>query len=434
MPWKMNLNASPLRPLMALSVLCAPALASAGLPGSITPSASYTGEAAWLVDGGENTGGAYAGQFHLGADVDLDRAFGWQGGTLKINFSSRHGDNLAVDEIGNSTSVQEIYGGQGERLANLTLAQTFDDGRYLIEGGRTVANIHFLGSGLCQYFQLNAACGNPTFVFRTSSFTWWPVSTWGAHAQAWITPRIYAHVGAYQVDTEQANDGEHGFDWFGGHTTGAIYPFAFGYKTMADQVRLPGYVELGGWVDTSEYSDPLLDSAGTPAAHSGEPYATHDRRSGVFLRFEQQITRADTAGERGLTVFGAVLTGIDGELIEDHQIQLGFVQKGTFASRPQDTLAFVVNLQDYSSEALRDLAYQRAAAGGSGTPPGIQTMMELSYGVQVTPALRVQPNLQYIIDPDQFADPARTQDLPNAFAVGLRVDWNLTAGLEALLR
>ncbi len=36
-------------------------------------------------------------------------------------------------------------------------------------------------------FQTNSACGNPTFVFKTSNFTFWPVSSWGAHAKAWLT-------------------------------------------------------------------------------------------------------------------------------------------------------------------------------------------------------------------------------------------------------
>ncbi len=52
-------------------------------------------------------------------------------------------------------------------------------------------------------------------------------------------------------------------------------------------------------------------------------------------------------------------------------------------------------------------------------------MMELSYGIQVTPQLRVAPNLHYIVHPDQFNEPARQRDLPNALIAGLRVDWSL---------
>lgn len=52
-------------------------------------------------------------------------------------------------------------------------------------------------------------------------------------------------------------------------------------------------------------------------------------------------------------------------------------------------------------------------------------MMELSYGYQLTPEIRIQPNLQYIINPDQFSDSGRTNDLDNIFIIGLRFDVNL---------
>lgn len=101
------------------------------------------------------------------------------------------------------------------------------------------------------------------------------------------------------------------------------------------------------------------------------------------------------------------------------------MQKGTFAGRPQDSIGFVVTRQKYSGIALENLRLARAAAGGSGTPHGSQVMMELSYGIQLTPQLRIAPNLHYIVHPDPFNEPARQRDLPNALIAGMRVDWNL---------
>ncbi len=82
----------------------------------------YTGEAASMIDGGRKSGDAYAGQLMVGTDVDMDRLFGWNGATVKLYVTNRHGTNLANSSIGNSTSVQEIYGGQGTRLTNFTPA------------------------------------------------------------------------------------------------------------------------------------------------------------------------------------------------------------------------------------------------------------------------------------------------------------------------
>jgi porin len=46
--------------------------------------------------------------------------------------------------------------------------------------------------------------------------------------------------------------------------------------------------------------------------------------------------------------------------------------------------------------------------------------MELNYGAQLTPWLTAKPNLQYIINPDQSAEPTRTKNIPNAFVIGLK--------------
>ena len=394
---------------------------------------SYTGESAAVVDGGLRNGSAYAGQFFLGTDLDMDKLVGWQGATLHIYGASRHGDNLSTDEIGNSTSVQEIYGAQTERLANFTIEQKLFDDRLMLEAGRTVANIHFLGSDLCKYFQTNSACGNPTFVFRTSNFTYWPVSSWAGHAKLWITPRVYAHVGAYEVNPHQAEEDQHGLDWSSADATGVNMPFALGYKTTPANDRLPRMYEMGGWYDSSDYTDPLRDSAGTPAAVSGAAYAERSGRSGAFFRFEQQITRPNPQSERGLIVFGAALAGVHGELGEDRFLELGLVQKGTFHGRDSDTIGFVVNQQRYSDEAIENQRLLRASAGGSGSPHDDQIMMELSYGVQVNKQLRLQPNLHYIVHPDQFGEPSRTRNLPNALVVGMRVDLSFQPFLQSFV-
>lgn len=411
------------RLLLAALLLTLPSLAAAADRGEVvSPKLSYTGEAAATLDGGKNSGTAYAGQLMFGADVNLEAAFGWQGATIKAYGINRHGTNLAASSTGNSTSVQEIYGGQGTRLANLTLEQKLLDDRLVLEAGRSVANIHFLGSELCQYFQGNSACGNPTYVFRTSNFTWWPVSSWMADATTWLTPEVYLRVGAYQVDPSQAEDGQHGLKWSTHQATGWIVPYTIGWRSPAS-ARLRARYELGGWQDNSTYRDPLCDINGMPAVLSGQDYANRHGRSGAFARFEQQLT-GDGSG-RGLTVFGAVLKGTSGQLIEDHFLQAGLVQKGTFARRPQDSIAFVVTQQKYSGIALENLRLARAAAGGSGTPHGSQVMMELSYGIQLTPQLRIAPNLHYIVHPDQFNEPARQRDLPDALIAGLRIDWSL---------
>ena len=373
--------------------------------------ASYTGESATNIDGGERRGSAYAGQLFVGGELDLNTLAGWKDTKIHIAMTNRHGKNLAEHYIGNSTSVQEIFGGQNTRLARFTISSSFLDGDLELEGGRTVANISFLGSELCQYFQTNAACGNPTFVFRTSNFTWWPVSSWGGHAKYWLSQKTYFHTGVYEDNTSHQDLGDHGFDWATNEATGVVVPFTLGYQTTWDNDELPRRYEIGGWYDGADYTDPVFDEEGNYAAQSGNDYAVRNGRSGIFARFEQTVTRPNPLTKEGLTLFGAVLTGTSGELIEDYYIKAGFV----------------FTRQQYSDEALEDQRILRSINGGVGTPASSQTMLELSYGYQLNDHVRIQPNVHYIINPDQFAQRDRAMALDDAIVLGLRFDVNLAA-------
>lgn len=373
--------------------------------------ASYTGESATNIDGGERRGSAYAGQLFVGGELDLNTLAGWKDTKIHIAMTNRHGKNLAEHYIGNSTSVQEIFGGQNTRLARFTISSSFLDGDLELEGGRTVANISFLGSELCQYFQTNAACGNPTFVFRTSNFTWWPVSSWGGHAKYWLSQKTYFHTGVYEDNTSHQDLGDHGFDWATNEATGVVVPFTLGYQTTWDNDELPRRYEIGGWYDGADYTDPVFDEEGNYAAQSGNDYAVRNGRSGIFARFEQTVTRPNPLTKEGLTLFGAVLTGTSGELIEDYYIKAGFV----------------FTRQQYSDEALEDQRILRSISGGVGTPASSQTMLELSYGYQLNDHVRIQPNVHYIINPDQFAQRDRAMALDDAIVLGLRFDVNLAA-------
>ena len=214
----------------------------------------------------------------------------------------------------------------------------------------------------------------------------------------------------------------------GKEATGVVVPFTLGYQTTWDNDALPRRYEIGGWYDGADYTDPVFDEQGNYAALSGNDYAVRNGRSGVFARFEQTVTRPNPSTKKGLTLFGAVLTGTSGELIEDYYLKAGFVMRGTLASRPNDTIGFVFTRQQYTDEALEDQRILRAMNGGVGTPPSSQTMLELSYGYQLNQHVRIQPNVHYIINPDQFAERDRVSELDDAIVLGLRFDVNL-AGL-----
>jgi porin len=269
-------------------------------------------------------------------------------------------------------------------------------------------------------------------VFKTSNFTFWPVSSWGAHAKAWITDKVFFHAGVYEVNPRHQQPGDNGLDFSTKGATGAIMPFELGYSTTFANDVLPRNYGIGGYIDRSDYADPVLDATGRSALFSGAAPATRFGRSGVYARFDQMVWRPDPTAPQGLSVFGVAMKGTSGRQIEDYFLELGAVQTGTFADRPYDTVGFVINTQKFSSLGLANIRLARAALGlGSGNVPTQQVMMELNYGIQVTPAIRVTPNLQYILNPDQTRFPLRPRNIPDVFVIGakLSVDLFTLAGL-----
>ena len=412
--------------LLLMSSAAAQAAQSTHTPGQydlgngLTFSANYTGEAAANTTGGLRQGSAYAGQLFLGADLDLQKMLGWNATSVHIAVTQRHGQSLSNEAIGNNTSVQEIYGTQNLHLAYFTVEKKFFGGRLEIQGGRTVANIDFLNSPLYCNFQSNSACGNPTFVFKNSNFTYFPASSWGGYAKGWVTDRLYTKVGAYEVNPNDKRPNDHGIDWSTKDATGVVVPWAMGYATTFANDTHPRDYEIGGWFDRSKYTDPLLDANGDYAVLTGQPYRTDRNRSGAYVRFSQMVWRPDTNSQRGLTLFGVAMTNLTGRVNESSFLELGAVMQGPFPGREQDTLGFVINQQRFSSLALQNIRVARASVGASTDIPGSETMMELAYGYQLSPGIRLSPNLQYILHPDQQAEPFRTSNIPNAFVIGLK--------------
>ncbi|MBB6254295.1 carbohydrate porin [Nitrospirillum iridis] len=398
----------------------APALGDRLARAGLSLALDYTGEAAANPSGGLRQGSAYAGQLHAGVDVDLDRVLGLDNTLLHAALTQRHGRNLAADAIGNNTSVQEVYGLQNLHLLALTLEKKLADGRVDVEAGRMVANAAFLNGSLYCHFQNNAICGNPVFVNHVSNYTSAPGSSWAGRVKADLTDAVYAHVGAYEVNPRDQAANGHGLHFSTAGATGAVVPFELGYAPGGRGSDHPGHYQVGGWYDSSTYADPLNDASGRPSVLTGQPGVTEKGRWGAFGRFDQVVWRSATAPERTLSVFGVAMTKLSGRAVEDRYFALGLVQTGLFEGREHDTLGFVITDQEFSDLTLARIAAARASVGSGVAAARREIMMELAYGVQITPDVRVSPNLQYIINPDVTNRPFTRDNPRDALVVGLK--------------
>jgi porin len=95
-----------------------------------------------------------------------------------------------------------------------------------------------------------------------------------------------------------------------------------------------------------------------------------------------------------------------------------FIDRGFWPARPHDQINFGFTYYTVSDKLTATERLQQAwglpLAGGA---LGVQTdaaVLELSYGMEVRPGFLFQPVLEY------FIRPGATDDVPNAFLVGLK--------------
>jgi porin len=386
----------------------------------------YIGEFAANPSGGIKQSQRYAGQADAGVDFDLNKIAGIGGAAIHVTISDRHGRNLAADDIGNSVSVQEIFGGgQTYRLTELSWDQALLDDRLEFLVGRIDAPNDFAASPFYCNFQTNSTCGNPSIFGQDNNLNFYPVGIWGGRVTVKPTPRVYFQTGLYEQDPSQGNRNHHGFDWSTDTATGMVIPFELGYQTTFASDPMPRHYKAGAFIDTADYNDPFLDVRGGSAALSGLPFKTHSGRATVYGLFDQMIWRPDPKAENGLYMFGGISAGTSNDVLADYFLQFGLLDRGPVQGRDDDTIGFVVTDLKFSSRTQNFIADSRRRVGGTGRPDPNEIMMELNYGAQITSWLRLVPNLQYIINPDQVNNPTRKTNIPDAFVIGAKLAVNL---------
>ena len=395
--------------------------------GGFTFQLNYLSESAGNVTGGLSKGADYADQILYAVDIDLRRTIGLAGGTIHLLGTTRDGRSLAVDHIGNSLASQEIYdGAETSRITLATYEQKLFDNRLDVEVGRLPGQGAFLVSPLYCDFQNVATCGSPEIVFNDSHFTYFPPSTWGGHVKYFVTPKVFLHAGAFEVQPSTQTQFDSGLNFGLDGATGVVIPVELGYTTTAANDPLPRNYAIGAIVDRSSYNDPVdgtfVNTRGTVAPQNTVGPVTDFGRSIVYGRFDQAVFKRAGAFPQELQVFGAVLGGTGGRQIQTYQIEAGLVLTGPFKSRPYDTLDFDVSNQHYSKLGFANIVAARAAEGIVGNLPSRdETLIELNYGVQLTPAIHLTPNLQYIFNPDNLREPTLTRPIKDAFVIGGKI-------------
>jgi porin len=396
----------------------------------ITYTLDFTSESVLNASGGVKTGADTAYQIGLAVDVDWQKLAGITGFTTHTIIINRGGRNASADYVGDSVlQAQEIYGagfGVGAKLVWFYGEEKLFDDRVNLAFGRFAPGTDFNASPLYCNFMTLTICGHDRALTANQGFEDWPMNEWGGRIRIRPTDQsYYIMVGVFQSQPFPAGDepftqgGHSGWDWTTKGTTGASIPVEVGYEPLIGRDQMPGHYKVGFNWDTSSYPANFFDVNGMPLALTGLPGRPRDGRGQLWVTADQMVLRNGPGANDGLILLATYVHDESATTLFNNFIWAGLIDRGFWPARPHDQIGFGATYYDVSNGLTRTEQLQASLdmplAGGA---LGVQThaeVLELNYGIQVSPGFLIQPELEY------FIRPGATGAVPNAFLIGAKV-------------
>jgi len=243
------------------------------------------------VRGGERTGATNGGGAVGGADLDMFKLAGIEGAKMHITFAGYYGHSVAADDIGITQKIQGYwYPKQQWQLAQLAWEQNFSSSHLNVLAGRVNATWQFARSSYGCHFVSAPDCPYQ-LTNTTGGFSGFPYVNWGGRVRYEPDAR-YLAIGAFEINPDRRNN--HGLDWGLENATGVMVPVEVGYQTSFATDPYPGTLKLGGWYNSSDYTDPQLNTRGVSRVLFGGT-ACHYRggRYGLYALGDKVVWKPD---------------------------------------------------------------------------------------------------------------------------------------------
>lgn len=380
--------------------------------------------------GGQGQGKANSLATPFGTDLDLDKMVGWSGATFHMSINDSIGTSLAAEHTLNAVSFQTRFKTyHNMRLSALSLDQDLFDGKINITGGRVSALTFFNASTIYCNFQNNSVCFNPAVLpIQNKTLSFFPYGTWGGRVKANLSKTFYVQAGAFEANTSLIPT--NGFDWSTKGGTGVQTAGEMGFQSASPLEDHAYHVRLGGFRNTSPVSDPFLNSRGVSRiAYKGAALVHDEGQTGWYAMGDMVVARFSGDRQRNLTLFGGMIGSTADYTQFKKQTLLGLVLTGPFESRPDDTFGIVGSYIQLGPREVDFLRASRAAAGGTDPVHNAEGIFEINYGYKVARGIKVSPNIQYVLDPDNILRPGAVHQSKDILAFGVRLSVELGAVL-----
>jgi porin len=376
--------------------------------------------------GGVSQGHTNVGQFNIGADIDLDKAWGLSGGSFHFTVYRDYGESLNHNVTGTFTKQQYIYKNEFPQwhLGLFAYEQKLLDDKLDVLVGRLGTTTYYGHLQTNCNFQSGSLCGEPRIIVAESGLSLLPSATWGTNVSYKLTPHSYIESGIFEVNP--TTSASNGLDFSTAASTGFTVPVEWGWtQTDADATRYTFELKAGGYVSTAPLADPFYNTAGrSRALYGGTARQINSSRDGVYVMGDRMVWRPDPDGPENINVFGGVVQQLEEAEIMRQQVYGGLVWTAPFSGRPRDTVGISVSYFELTPREIEFLRDSRIKAGGTGTNNAHEVAYELSYSFHLARGVDLMPNIQYVVHPDNSGIP-KTPVLPKnllVYGMSLRVD------------
>jgi len=383
------------------------------------------------TSGGQGRGHANSFAFPFGLDADLNKIVGWKGASFHISMNQSVGSSLASSVTGNAISFQTRYKlYQNLRLSALSLDQDLWGGLVNMNVGRLSALTFFNASPLYCNFQNNAICFNPAVLpIQNKAMNFFPYGTWGGRVRVNPTKTFYLQAGAFETDP--ALNPTDGFNWSTRTATGKVIAGEVGFQSASPKAAHAYHLRAGINYNDSPVADPYLNTSGLSLVTNKGTALQHGGQTGWYVSGDVVVARMAGPGNRNLTLFASQVTTPASYTLFRSQSVLGAIWTGPLKSRPFDTFGIVGTFIGIGRQEVKLLQARRLAAGGTDIVHSGEGIIELNYGLRLHRGIRLNPNIQYVVTPDNIAMPTAMHQSRNILAFGLRltIDAATLAGL-----
>ncbi|MDF1657264.1 MAG: carbohydrate porin [Verrucomicrobiales bacterium] len=348
---------------------------------AVTPYFGYVFDYFHNTRGGFQTGGTAMGTFDIGAEIDLDVLFGWEGASFVVSAFAGHGSDFSGNIVGDLGVVSNIYTNTNFNIYHLYFEQALGEGDSLLRIGQFAIDDDFMVSEPGSLF-----IGSAFAPFNTQSANMpgpiFPLAAPGALYRYSPTGEWYLQTAVFTGNAGPGGPRDRGFEWnFGGPSGFAVFSEA-GFNFQENSVA-----KFGGYWHTGDFTQ---FSTGNTVDGLGAIYGIVDHRI---------IDGGEDSQCLDVFVRGSI-AGSDDRVVATNQVDAGLVASHLFTR--EDALGVAVNHTTFGDD------YLNATPGMTGS----ETVIEATYRVQVNENFAIQPDVQYIVGP-HFSG-------RDALAVGIR--------------